>query len=108
MTVKLAPPIHLGLLVFGLWIFVVLPAAPLGFAQTGTDFSGTVLMVDPAAGKVVVKKESGGTRFTFVFNEKTQFDGAIKSLKDLKKDDKVTVTYVVNGSQYLAQKIAKK
>jgi len=77
-------------------------------ADSGTDYAGTVVMVDAGAGKLVVKKEGGGSRFTFVMNDKTQFDGAIKSLQDVKKDDKITVTYVVIGSQYLAQKIAKK
>ncbi|MBI4400385.1 MAG: hypothetical protein HY581_01990 [Nitrospirae bacterium] len=73
-------------------------------AQSGTDFAGTVLMVDPGAGKLSVKKD--GTRFTFVINDKTQFDGpGLKSLKDVKKGDSVTVQYVVTGSQYIAQKV---
>jgi hypothetical protein len=59
-------------------------------------------------GKVTVKKDGGGTRFTFLVDDKTRFDGGLKSLKDLKKDDKVTVTYVVTGSQYIAQKVARK
>nr|MBI3614686.1 hypothetical protein [Nitrospirota bacterium] len=87
---------------------LLLLAAGTVWAQAGVEFSGTVLLVDPAAGKLAVKKDGGGTRFTFVVNEKTQFEGAIKSLKDVKKDDKVTVLYAVTGSQYLAQKIAKK
>jgi hypothetical protein len=74
----------------------------------GTDFSGTVLMVDPVAGKLAVKKAGGGTRFTFVVNDKTQFEGATGSLKDLKTGDAVTVHYQVAGSQYLALKIASK
>lgn len=79
------------------------------FAQSGTDFPGTVLMVDPAAGKLSVKKDGGGTRFAFVVNDKTQFEGAgLKSLKDVKKGDNVTVNYVVTGSQYIAQKVSKK
>ncbi len=42
-------------------------------------------------------------------NDKTQFDGAgLKSLKDVKKGDNVTVNYVVTGSQYIAQKVSKK
>lgn len=85
---------------------LLLLAAGTLWAQAVVEFSGTVLMVDPAAGKLAVKKEGGGTRFTFTANEKTQFEG-IKGLKDLKKDDKVTVLYVVTGSQYLAQKITK-
>ncbi|HET8580301.1 MAG TPA: hypothetical protein VFL31_04815 [Nitrospiraceae bacterium] len=79
------------------------------FAQSGTDFLGTVLMVDLAAGKLSVKKIEGGTRFTFVVNDKTQFEGAgLKSLKDVKKGDNVTVNYVVTGAQYIAQKVSKK
>ncbi len=91
-----------------LLVGLLLLAAGTAWAQAGVEFPGTVLLVDPAAGKLAVKKEGGGTRFTFVVNEKTQFEGAIKSLKDVKKDDKVTVLYAVTGNQYLAQKIAKK
>ncbi len=79
------------------------------WAETGTDFAGTVLTVDPAGGKLGVKKEGGGTRFTFVVNDKTQFSGpGLSSLKDVKKGDSVTVTYVVTGSQYVVQKITVK
>jgi hypothetical protein len=78
-------------------------------AQTGTEFSGTVLTVDPAAGKLAVKKEGGGTRFTFVTNDKTTFEGAgLRALADLKKGDAVTVTYVTTGSQYVAQRVTRK
>ncbi len=77
-------------------------------AQTDTDFPGTILSADTAAGKLAVKKEGSGTRFTFVVNEKTQFSGGPKSLGDLKKGDNVTVTYSVVGSQYVAQKVAAK
>ncbi|MGH7230587.1 MAG: hypothetical protein ACREJU_04420 [Nitrospiraceae bacterium] len=76
-------------------------------AESGTEFPGTVLAVDAAAGKLAVKKEGGGTRFTFVVNEKTQFSGDVKNLADLKKGDSVNVTYSVAGSQYIAQKVAK-
>ncbi|MBM4134331.1 MAG: hypothetical protein FJ245_11230 [Nitrospira sp.] len=86
---------------------LLLLAAGTAWAQAGVDFSGTVLLVDPAAGKLAVKKDGGGTRFTFVVTDKTRFEGAINSLKDVKKDDKVTVTYIVTGSQYLAQKVMK-
>ncbi len=79
-----------------------------GFSETGTEFSGTVLTVDVGAGKFAVKKEDGGTRFTFVANEKTTFEGGPKSIKDLKKDDKVAVLYQVQGPQYLALKVVKK
>ncbi|MBA2253264.1 MAG: hypothetical protein H0W13_11295 [Nitrospirales bacterium] len=73
-------------------------------AQGGTDFQGTVLTSD---GKLIVKKDEGGTRFTFVVNDKTQFMGSgLKSLADIKKGDHVIVNYVVNGSQYVAQKVA--
>jgi hypothetical protein len=75
-------------------------------AQGGTDFQGTVLSADPGAGKLIVKKDEGGTRFTFVVNDKTQFTGSgIKGLADLKKGAHVIVTYLVNGTQYVAQKI---
>ncbi len=74
--------------------------------QSATDFTGTVLAVDPGAGKLSVKKADGGTRFSFVVNDKTQFEGAgLKTLKDLKKGDSVTVSYEVSGSQYIAKKI---
>jgi len=53
-----------------------------------------------------VKKE--GARFTFVIDGKTRFEGGAKNLKDLKTGDTVTVTYLTMGSQYVAQKIAKK
>ena len=74
----------------------------------GTDFPGTVLLVDAAAGKLAVKKDAGGTRFTFVVNDKTQFEGGVKGLKDVKKGDTVTVNYQGTGSQYLALKVTKK
>ncbi|MGQ0694009.1 MAG: hypothetical protein ACT4OL_00355 [Nitrospiraceae bacterium] len=68
------------------------------------DFPGTVLKVDDAAGKLTVKKD--GTRFTFVVDGRTQYAG-VESLKDLKAGDTVTVTYVVVGSQYVAQRVSK-
>ena len=71
-------------------------------AEGGTEFVGTVLSVDTSSGKFAVKKDGGGSRFTFVANEKTQFDGGVKALKDLKKDDHVAVLYQVQGSQYVA------
>lgn len=74
-------------------------------AQNAVDFPGTVLKVDEAAGKLTVKKD--GTRFTFVIDGKTQFSGGPKSLKDVKAGDAVTVSYLLMGSQYVAQKIAK-
>jgi hypothetical protein len=78
------------------------------FPDTGTEFAGAILTVDVGANKFAVKKESGGTRFTFVATDKTQFEGGPKSIKDLKKDDKVVVLYQVQGPQYLALKVTKK
>jgi hypothetical protein len=78
-------------------------------AQQGVEFAGTVLSVDVGAKKFAVLKEGGGTRFTFVANDQTQFKGeGLKSVTDLKKGDAVTVTYRVVGSQYQAQVVAKK
>jgi hypothetical protein len=75
-------------------------------AQGGTDFQGTVLTADPASGKLIVKKDEGGTRFTFVVNDKTQFiGGGPNNLADMKKGDHVIVTYQLNGTQYVAQKV---
>jgi hypothetical protein len=74
-------------------------------AQNAVDFPGTVLKVDDVAGKLTVKKD--GTRFTFVVDGRTQYAG-VKALKDIKAGDRVTVSYLVMGSQYVAQKIAKK
>lgn len=77
-------------------------------AQTGTEFPGTIVTVDQATGKFAVKKESGGTRFTFVANDKTKFEGGPKSIKDLKLGDHVVVLYQVTGSQYSALKVSLK
>lgn len=90
-------------------ILLLVPGLFLVQAGEGTEFPGVVLMVDQAAGKFAVKKDGGGTRFTFVANEKTKFSGSgLSSLRDLKKDDHVVVLYHVQGSQYLAASIAKK
>jgi hypothetical protein len=95
----------LTLLCLSFFLIAIGPA----LAESGTDFPGIVLMVDPAGGKLSVKKDGGGTRFTFVVNDKTKFEGAgLNSLKDVKKGDNVTVNYVVAGSQYIAQKVSKK
>ncbi len=95
-------------LIHMLVISLCLGGVGTALAQGATDFPGTVLMVDPAAGKLSVKKADGGTRFTFIVTDKTQFAGAgLKSLADVKKGDSVTVTYVVSGSQYIAQRVAK-
>ena len=78
------------------------------WAAGGIEFPGTVITVDSTAGKVAVKKDGGGTRFTFTTNEQTQFQGtSLTSLKDLKKDDKVVVVYQMQGSQYVALSISR-
>lgn len=77
----------------------------IGSAETAVDFPGTVLKVDDAAGKLTVKKD--GTRFTFVVEGRTQYAG-VKALTELKAGDTVTVTYIVIGRQYVAQKVVKK
>jgi hypothetical protein len=78
-------------------------------ADAGADYPGTVVMVDATAGKLAVKKEGGGSRFTFVVNDKTQFGGpGLKSLQDLRQGAAVTVNYIVNGSQYIALKVTAK
>ncbi len=92
-----------------LWIVAVTAVTIPVPVQGGTDFAGTVLSVDPGAGKFAVKKTDSGTRFTFVANNKTAFEGGnLKGLKDLKKGDQVTVTYQVAGSQYIALKVSAK
>lgn len=100
---KYLPAGMMLVLVFAVALAVV--AAP-ALAQNLVDFPGTVLKVDEVAGKLTVKKD--GTRFTFVIDGKTQFSGGPKGLKDVKAGDTVTVSYLVMGSQYVAQKIAKK
>jgi len=93
------------ILLISVLLVIVCPRAAAVHAQEGTDFKGTVL-ADPAAGKLIVKKDEGGTRFTFVIDDKTKFMGSmVKSLADIKKGDHVMVTYVVNGSQYVAQNV---
>src|SRR3982751_3395929 len=72
----------------------------------GAEFSGTVLAADAAAGKLVVKKDDGGTRFTFVVNDKTQFaGGGPKNLAEVTKGDHITVKYVVEGTRYVARTV---
>lgn len=77
-------------------------------AGEGTEFPGTVVMVDYAAGKLAVKKDGGGTRFTFTTSEKTKFGGGLASINDVKKDDRVVVIYQVQGSIYSALSVTKK
>lgn len=93
-----------GFLAIMLVACIAVVSAPV-LAQNLVDFPGTVLKVDDAAGKLTVKKD--GTRFTFVVDGRTQYAG-IKAFKDIKAGDAVTVSYIVMGSQYVAQKIAKK
>lgn len=103
-------PIHwvrAGLFIVLLAALAITLTARPAAAETAADFPGTVLLADQATGKLAVKKVDGGTRFTFVVNEKTKFEGGAKTLADVKKGDSVTVTYVVSGSQYLAQKVVK-
>jgi Cu/Ag efflux protein CusF len=83
---------------------VAVGSAPV-LAQNAVEFPGTVLKVDDAAGKLTVKKD--GTRFTFVIDGKTRYAG-VNALKEIKTGDSVTVSYLVMGSQYVAQKIARK
>lgn len=91
-------------------VFTVLLAVMVGdlksaLAEGGIAFEGTVLSVDTTSGKFAVKKEGGGSRFTFVANEQTHFDGGPKVVKDLKKGDHVAVLYQVQGSQYVARSV---
>mgnify|MGYP003335487779 FL=1 len=87
-------------------IGLVLPQTRAG---ESVEFPGIVLTVDQATGKFAVKKDGGGTRFTFTANAHTKFSGpGLSSLKDLKKDDHVLVLYTVQGPQYLAVSVAKK
>jgi hypothetical protein len=64
-----------------------------------------VLLVDSSTGKLALKKDGTGTRFTFVATDKTRFEGGLKSLADIKRGDSVTVQYQVSGSQYLLLKV---
>lgn len=86
-------------------VALLLALGPVLPAHAATEFAGTVLMVDAAGGKLVVKKD--GTRFGFVTTKKTQYAGGLKSLQDVSKGDAVSVLYEVTGQQYVAQKITK-
>lgn len=77
-------------------------------AAAEVEFAGTVIAADAKTGKIAVKKESGGTRFTFVTNEQTRWESGLKGISDLKKDDHVVVGYQVQGSQYIALRVAPK
>ena len=98
------PFLSLAAVLYGLLEASLKPAR----AEGGTEFVGTVVSVDTASGKFAVKKDGGGSRFTFVANEKTHFDGGVKAVQDLKKDDHVAVLYLVQGSQYMALTVTLK
>ena len=94
---------------------LVLFAIMSGFATAGraeaageVEFPGTVVSTDAKTGKMAVKKESGGTRFTFMTNDQTRWESGLKGIQDLKKDDHVVVWYEVKGSQYIALRVAPK
>jgi len=98
-------------MLYTLLILLALCVLPLSsaWAASVVEFPGTVVMVDQPTGKFAVKKDSGGTRFTFVANDTTKFQGAgLRTINDLKKDDKVVVIYQVQGSQYSALSVTKK
>ncbi|MGE3153336.1 MAG: hypothetical protein AB7G48_04010 [Nitrospiraceae bacterium] len=98
---------RLQLICLALTVWLVVPIQAV--AQQSAEFAGAVLSVDAGAKKFVVLKDGGGTRFTFVTNDQTQFKGeGLKSVNDLKKGEAVTVFYKVVGSQYQAQVVAKK
>lgn len=82
--------------------------AELAGAAAEVEFAGTVISADAKTGKIAVKKELGGTRFTFVTNEQTRWESGLKGIGDLKKDDHVVVGYQVQGSQYIALRVAPK
>ncbi len=97
---------HRGTVLVGLVIVFLLTPPRLVRAGDVVDFPGTVISADAAANKLAVKKDGGGTRFSFTMTEKTRFQG-VSGLKDLKKDDHVVVQYQVEGSKYLAVTVTK-
>ena len=98
-----------GLLAIAIALTIELGMQAQAMAQQVVEFAGTVLSIDVGAKKFAVLKEGGGTRFTFVANDQTQFKGeGLKTLSNLKKGDAVTVIYRVVGSQYQAQVVTKK
>ncbi len=96
----------LTLALASLAIFTGLAIARPAFAAELVEFSGTVVTADPAANKLAVKKDGGGTRFSFTVTDKTKFQG-VGGLKDVKKDEHVVVQYQVEGSKYLAVTVRK-
>ena len=98
-----------GLLAIAIALTIELGMQAQAMAQQVVEFAGSVLSIDVGAKKFAVLKEGGGTRFTFVANDQTQFKGeGLKTVSDLKKGDAVTVIYRVVGSQYQAQVVTKK
>lgn len=95
------------LLLLFLTMSAIATTEPAG-AAAEVEFAGTVIMADAKTGKIAVKKESGGTRFTFVTNEQTRWESGLKGIGDLKKDDHVVVAYQMQGSQYVALRVAPK
>jgi Cu/Ag efflux protein CusF len=95
-----------GVMLLVLLLFTAPPGPAPVRAAGAVEFPGTVLKVDQAAGKVTVKKEGSGTRFTFVVNAQTTYKGA-EGLAGLKPGDAVTVHYVTEGSTYLAKAITR-
>jgi hypothetical protein len=94
------------LLLLVLMGMIATAARPVAAAEV--EFAGTVISADAKTGKIAVKKEAGGTRFTFVTNEQTRWESGLKGIGDLKKDDHVVVGYQVQGSQYIAIRVAPK
>jgi hypothetical protein len=82
-------------------------SASFAMAAGEVEFAGTVLAADAKAGKLTVKKDAGGTRFTFLTNEETRWEPDLKGIGDLKKEDHVTVWYQMQGSQYVARRVAR-
>lgn len=91
--------------VYVLFALSLMTAAPT-HAAGEVEFLGTVIKADAETGKLAVKKESGGTRFTFVTNEQTRWEQGLTGIGDLKKDDRVVVTYHTQGTQYIAVRVA--
>jgi hypothetical protein len=87
---------------------VITAASHPAGAAAEVEFAGAVISADAKTGKMAVKKEGGGTRFTFVTNEQTRWEGGLKGIGDVKKDDSVVVVYQVQGSQYIAIRVAPK
>lgn len=96
---------HRTWLVFGLLLALSVLTVSASDAAGEVEFPGTVLKADAETGKLAVKKDSGGTRFTFVTNEQTRWEQGLKGIEDLKKDDHVVVVYQTQGTQYIAVRV---